>query len=409
MSAYDVVIVGGGQGGAQAALALRANGFAGSIAIVGDEPAAPYDRTTLTKQYLSGEKTAEEIALLPADAWQDKAVELVLGQRVESIDASARAAVTTGGRTLNFERLIWAAGARPRLLTCDGADLEGVHTLRAQSDVDHLRSQLAEAQRIIIVGGGYLGLEAAASLRTLGKSVCVLEAESRVLARVAGAALSSFYEGEHRRRGVDIRTNAKVSRLEGKSGRVDGVALSDGEVLEADLVIVAIGVLPNIEALRAAGAAGDNGVRVDEQCRTSLEHVFAIGDCAEHRNRFAGDAWIRAECVQNASDQAATAADALMGGGEIYNKAPRFWSDQYDLKLLSAGFARDYDEEIVRGDPLSGSFSIAYLRSGVLVAVDSVNCVKDHTQARALVTRGVKPDRARLADPQTPLKQVEAS
>jgi 3-phenylpropionate/trans-cinnamate dioxygenase ferredoxin reductase subunit len=260
---------------------------------------------------------------------------------------------------------------------------------------------------VAIVGGGYIGLEAAAVLTGLGKSVVLLEAADRVLSRVAGAPVARFYEAEHRARGVEIRTGVSVERIEGER-RASGVRLGGGEVVPADLVIVAIGIDAAAGPLLAAGAAGANGVDVDAFCRTSLPDIYAIGDCAAHENAFAGGARVRLESVQNAHDQAATAAKAILGEPEPYAAVPWFWSNQYDLKLQTVGLAHGHDETIVRGDPAARSFSVIYLRRGRVAALDCINAVKDYVQGRRLVAEGVAADPALLADAAVPLKEIAA-
>jgi 3-phenylpropionate/trans-cinnamate dioxygenase ferredoxin reductase subunit len=403
----DVVIVGAGHGGAQAAIALRQNGFAGTVLVIGREPELPYERPPLSKEYLAREKTFERITIRPAAFWADKAITMLLGHEVTAVDPAAHALVLGNGRTVRYGSLIWATGGDPRRLSCEGGDLAGVHAVRTRADVDRLMGELdAGAKRAVVIGGGYIGLEAAAVLTKLGCHVTLLEALPRVLARVAGAALSAFYEAEHRAHGVDLRTGVLVDRLEGEGGQVTGVRLADGTVLPADLVIVGIGIIPSVEALRAAGAEGANGVTVDAQCRTSLPDVYAIGDCAAHANGFADGAVIRLESVQNANDMGTTAAKSICGAPVPYHAVPWFWSNQYDLKLQTVGLSTGHDDVVVRGDPATRSFSVIYLKAGKVVALDCVNMVKDYVQGRKLVEVGavIAPDR--LADSATPLKEL---
>ena len=259
---------------------------------------------------------------------------------------------------------------------------------------------------MVVVGGGYIGLELAAVLTELGKTVTVLEAQDRVLARVAAEPLSRFYEAEHRARGVELRLGVTVDCIEGRNGAVSGVRLADGTLLACEMVIVGIGITPSVEPLIAAGAAGDNGVMVDEHCRTTLPDVFAVGDCAAHRNDFAGGDIIRLESIQNASDQAATAAKALMGSPERYQAVPWFWSNQYDIRLQTVGLSSGADDVLVRGDVAARSFSVIYLKAGRVIALDCVNATRDYVQGRKLVERGSMPDRAQLADPATALSAL---
>ena len=413
MSSYDVLIVGAGHGGAQAALALRQQKFAGTIALLGDEPDPPYERPPLSKEYLSGEKTFERILIRPHAFWGERDVTLLLGHRVVSVEAHAHTVTLEDGATIGYDTLIWATGGSPRRLSCPGHDLVGVHGVRTRADVDRMMGELDGVTNVVVIGGGYIGLEAAAVLTKFGKKVTVLEALDRVLARVAGEPLSRFYEAEHRAHGVDVRLGAKVDGLvgcqamgENEPARVTGVHMEGGEVLPAEMVIVGIGIVPAVEPLLAAGAAGGNGVAVDAQCRTSLPDVFAIGDCAAHANDFARGATIRLESVQNANDQASLVARTILGASDPYHAVPWFWSNQYDLKLQTVGLSTGHDQVVVRGVPETRSFSIVYLREGKVIALDCVNAVKDYVQGRALVTGGVAVPAESLADPAVPLKSL---
>ena len=305
METRDVIIVGSGHGGAQAAIALRQNGFEGSVLMVSRDSELPYERPPLSKEYLSGDKPFERILIRPEQFWSDKNIELRLGTEVVAIDPAMHEVALGDGESIGYSKLIWAAGGAPRALTCSGADLKGVHAVRTRSDVDTLMQELGDgAKKAVVVGGGYIGLEAAAVLRKLDCEVTLLEAQPRVLARVAGEELSAFYQAEHRAHGVDLRLETMVDCLEGEDGRVARVRLHDGSAIDADLVIVGIGIVPSVEPLAKAGAVCSNGVDVDGSCRTSLEDVFAIGDCAAHRSRWAQDAVLRIESVQNANDMA---------------------------------------------------------------------------------------------------------
>lgn len=401
----DVVIVGAGHGGAQAAIALRQNKFAGSITLIGDEPEPPYERPPLSKEYFQGEKSFERILIRPAAFWEDRNVEMLLGRRVVSVDAGVRSVTTGDGETIGYGQLIWSTGGSPRTLGCAGNDLAGVHTVRTRADTDRMVAELPGVTTAVVIGGGFIGLEAAAVLTRSGKKVVLLETLDRVLARVSGEDLSRFYETEHRARGVDIRLNAAVDCIEG-TGKVSGVRLRDGQLLPAEMVIVGIGIVPAIEPLIAAGADGGNGVTVDAQCRTSLPDIFAIGDCALHGNQFAGDAPIRLESVQNATDQATVVAKTIIGQQSAYNAVPWFWSDQYDLRLQTVGLATGYDATVLRGNPASRSFSVVYLKQGRVIALDCVNMTRDYAQGRKLVVERRSPDLAKLADAETSLKDL---
>ena len=406
---FDVVIVGAGHGGAQAAIALRQAKFAGSILMIGDEPEPPYERPPLSKDYLSGDRSFERILIRPEAFWRDRDVTMRLATRVEAVDPVAHRVTTDDGRSIGYGRLVWATGGSPRRLTCDGHDLTGLHTVRTRADADRLMAELPDVRRAVVVGGGYIGLEAAAVLAKAGKAVTLLEAQDRVLARVAGEALSRFYEAEHRAHGVDVRLGVTVACVHGEGGRVTAVDLTDGTRIAADLVIVGIGIVPVVAPLLAAGADGGNGVAVDAGCRTSLPDVYAIGDCALHANAFADGAQMRVESVHNANDQASVVARRIVGEDAVYRATPWFWSNQYDLKLQTVGLSVGFDAAVLRGDPAARSFSVIYLRDGRVVALDCVNAVKDYVQGRKLVEAGAVIDPARLADAATPLKDMLAT
>lgn len=406
---YGVLIVGAGHGGAQAAILLRQFGFSASIGLAGAEPDLPYERPPLSKDYLAGKKAFERMLIRPAPFWAERDIGLLPNSRIASIDTTVRQARTTSGSNIAFDKLIWAAGGVPRRLACPGHDLEGVHVIRCREEVDAIRAELASACRVAIIGGGYIGLEAAAVLGSLGKDVVIVEAQDRPLARVSGREISDFFEAEHRARGVDLRLSETVTSIEGRHGRASAVRLESGERIETDLVIVGIGIAPNVAPLLDAGAAEGNGVRVDQYCRTSLPGVYAIGDCAEHENVFAGGAPVRIESVQNAHDQAATAVKAILGAPEPYRSVPWFWSNQYDLRLQTVGLSIGHDATVLRGDPAARSFSLVYLRQGRVVALDCVNATRDYAQGRKLVAEGASPDPSALADPSIPLKTLAAA
>lgn len=402
---YDVVIVGAGHGGAQAAIALRQNKFEGSIAMIGDEPELPYERPPLSKEYFQGEKVFERILIRPASFWEDRNVAMLLNRRVVSVDPAAHSVTTGDGATIGYGQLIWATGGSPRRIGCSGNDLAGVHTVRTRADADRMIAELGGVTTAVVIGGGYIGLEAAAVLTKFGKKVVLLEALDRVLARVAGEPLSRFYEAEHRAHGVEVRLGAAVECIEG-TDQVTGVRMQDGEVIPAQMVIVGIGIVPAVEPLIAAGAQGGNGVTVDHQCRTSLPDIFAIGDCAMHSNRFADDMPIRLESVQNANDQATLVAKTILGQDLTYDAVPWFWSNQYDLKLQTVGLSTGFDATVVRGDPAARSFSVVYLKEGRVIALDCVNATKDFVQGRKLVVDRLSPDVDRMRDPATALKEL---
>lgn len=407
MGSADIVIVGSGHGGAQAAIALRQQGFAGSILMIGRDPEPPYERPPLSKEYLAGEKPFERILIRPPPFWAEKGVALRPGTSVTRVDPQAKELTVSGGATISYGTLIWAAGGDPRRLSCPGGDLGGIHTVRHKADVDRLRGELeAGGSRVVVIGGGYIGLEAAAVLRKLGCEVVLLEAMERVLGRVAGEDIAHFYEEEHRRRGVDLRTGVSIEALEGDGDRVTGVRLEGGETIDCDMLVVGIGIVPAVGPLIAAGAAGSNGVDVDPFCRTSLPAVYAIGDCAAHANSYAHGAVIRLESVQNAHDMAATVARAICGDPQPYDALPWFWSNQYDLRLQTAGLSAGHDTTVLRGDPAERSFSVVYLREDKVVALDCVNRTKDYAQGRRLVENRAIIDPEKLLDAERPLKEI---
>jgi 3-phenylpropionate/trans-cinnamate dioxygenase ferredoxin reductase component len=411
MKQADVVIVGAGHGGAQCAIALRQGGFTGSIAMIGREPEPPYERPPLSKEYFAREKTFDRLYIRPPAFWDEKGVELILSTEVTAVDPAAKTATLSNGDVIAYGKLVWATGGDPRRLSCSGAELAGVHPVRTRADCDQLMGEIDGGVRnVVVIGGGYIGLEAAAVLTKLGCKVTLLEALPRVLARVAGEELSAFYEKEHRDHGVDLRTGVAVDCLEGtpgiEGGRVTGVKLADGTVLPADAVIVGIGIVPAVGALIAAGASGGNGVDIDEYCRTSLPDIYAIGDCAAFAADYAGGTVMRVESVQNANDQATCVAKGILGDPQHYKAFPWFWSNQYDLRLQTAGLSVGYDQTVLRGNPDERAFSVVYLKGGKVIALDCVNMVKDYVQGRKLVEAGATPDLERLADASVPLKDL---
>ncbi len=408
MARYDVLIVGGGHGGAQAAIALRQAKFEGSIAIVGDEAEYPYERPPLSKDYFAGEKPFERIMIRPAAFWGERRIEMLLGKRVDAVDAAGHIVTTADGEAIGYGQLIWATGGSPRWMQCEGANLPGVHYVRNRGDVDGILAGLSDVTDVAIIGGGYIGLEAAAVLSKMGKQVTLLEAMDRVLARVAGEPLSRFYEAEHRAHGVDVRLGVQVAAIEGAE-LVTGVKLADDTVIPAQLLIVGIGIIPSVGALLTAGAAGGGGVDVDKYCRTSLPDIFAIGDCAAHANDFAGGAVMRVESVQNANDMANAVAKTIAGEQTAYFAVPWFWSNQYDLRLQTVGLSVDYDATVLRGDPATRSFSVIYLKQGKVIALDCVNMVKDYVQGKILVVEGMSFMPDQLADTSVTLKELVAN
>ena len=396
----DVLIVGAGQAGAQAAITLRQEGYGGTITMVGEEADLPYERPPLSKEYLAGDRPPERLLLRPPAFWAERRVEILTSTRILRVGDGV--AVAEDGRQFRFGKLIWAAGGHARRLSCPGADLGGVHVIRTRHDDDNLRADLLTAERVVVIGGGYVGLEAAAVLRKQGKAVTLVEAQTRLLARVAAPPVSDHYLAVHQSHGVEVLLHAQVEALEGDT-RVTGVRLEDGRVLPADVVIVGIGLIPSIAPL------GLDALEVDGHGRTRLPGIYAIGDCATHQSRYAGHVLIRLESVQNAVDMAKAAALHILHGdaAKPYEACPWFWSNQYDLKLQTVGLSIGHDETVVRGDPESGSWSLVYLRGGAVIALDCINNARDYVQGKALVERGARIAPALLADAAVPLKQME--
>jgi 3-phenylpropionate/trans-cinnamate dioxygenase ferredoxin reductase component len=398
----QIVIVGGGQAGAHAVDTLRRKGFTGSLTLVGAEPYLPYQRPPLSKKYLSGALEQERLLLKAPPFYSEHRVDVRLGRKAVRIERDARQLHLDDGASLGYDALLLATGSTPRQITAPGAHLTGVHYLRTIADVERIRPTLTAGKRLVIVGGGYIGLEVAATAREAGLEVTVLEMADRVMNRVTCCEVSSFYEAEHTRHGVRIVCNARVQAFEGE-GSFRAVVCEDGSVYPADLAIVGIGVVPVDELARGAGLECSNGIVVDQHCRTSDPHIFAAGDCTYHPSIHYGR-HMRLESVDNAFEQAASAALNMLGTPTPHDKVPWFWSDQYDLKMIIVGLCQGHDAVVMRGSPASRSFSACYLYRGELVAIDTVNSPKDQMAARKLVAARARPDPARLGDPTVPLK-----
>ena len=398
-----VVIIGGGQAGGQAALMLRQNDFQGSITIVGDEPYVPYERPPLSKGYLAGDVGEERMFMRPATFYAEKDIVLMQGVTATRIDRAARVVHLQDGRTLPYTKLVFATGGRVRKMTCPGADLPGVNYLRNIDDVKSFRERMVAGTKLVIVGGGYIGLEVAAVAIKRGCMVTVLEMLPLVLNRVVAPEMSAFYTDVHRTAGVDIRTSTGVTAFEG-NGRVERVRCGD-VVIDADLVIVGIGIIPNVELAAEAGLALDNGIVVDDCARTADPAIFAAGDCTNHPNDVVGSR-LRLESVPNALSQGKAAALSILGKPEPMHEVPWFWSDQYDLKLQMTGLSRPGDTVVIRGSMAERKFSACYLRDGVFVACQSVNMAKDFIQSKKLIADRARPDSGRLADPTIALRDL---
>ena len=402
----NIAIIGAGQAAVQAIDTLRRKGFAGNLIIVGNEPWLPYQRPPLSKKYLAGALERERLLLRPQQFYEQYSVEVRSGRSVEEILRREQRIRLDDGSTLPYDALLLATGCRPRLLEVPGADLKGVHTLRTIADADRIRGGLSAGGRLVIVGGGYVGLEVAATARELGLMVTVLEMADRVMSRVTCPAVSVLYEAEHARHGVAIHCNIRVRALAAHGdGRVRGVVTEDGSEYPADMVLIGVGVMPAVELAAAAGLVCENGVVVDEYCRTSDPAIYAAGDCTNHPSLHYGRR-LRLESVDNAFEQGTSAALNLLGMTTAHDKVPWFWSDQYDLKLVIVGIGQGYDSVVLRGDPAARAFSACYLRAGELIALDSINTPKDQMAARKLIPARVRPDPQRLAEADIALKDV---
>jgi len=393
---HGLVVVGGSYAAAQIAASAREQGYAEPIRIVSEEPRGPYQRPPLSKGYLAGKVLPAALPLRSEAFYRDSKVELILGARAESIDLSGRSVVLSDGRRLAFDRLALATGARPRPLPVPGGGLEGVLFLRSLADADALRTRLAEATDVVIVGAGFIGLEFASVAVAAGKKVTVVEMQDRVLARAVAPGLAAFIADVHRAKGLDIRLGATVKELRGNR-RVESVICGDGTSIRADLVLLAIGVIPNVELAQAAGLACQDGIIVDRFATTSDPRIVSAGDCTRHPSAYA-DQPLRLESVQNALDQAKTAAATISGVAKPYDTVPWFWSDQYDLKLQMVGLAAGHDSAVTRGTPSDGRFSVFYYRRGSLIAIDSVNKPGEHMLGRKLLTARLSPTPEQAAD-----------
>jgi 3-phenylpropionate/trans-cinnamate dioxygenase ferredoxin reductase subunit len=401
-----VIIIGAGEAGGQAAISLRQGGYDGRIVVIGDEPYVPYERPPLSKSFLAGETELERMFMRAPEFYPHNRIELLPSRRVVAIRRSAKAVTLDGGETMTYGKLILATGGRARRLACPGADLAGVSYLRSIADVLGYRDRLIPGARLVVVGGGYIGLEVAAVAVKRGCAVTVLETLPRVLARVVAPEMSAFYTDVHRAAGVRVQTGARVTAFEG-SGHVRRVLCDDGGAHEADLVIVGIGIVPNIELASAAGLTVDDGIVVDEFTQTDDPDIYAIGDCSNHPNPTLGRR-LRLESVPNALGQGKAAASRVLGKAEPYDEVPWFWSDQYDLKLQMTGISDPGDRVVIRGSVAERKFSACYLRDGVFVACNAVNMAKDFLQSKKLVAAQAKIDPARLTDASVALKDLTA-
>ena len=404
-----ILIVGGGQAGMQIAFTLRDEGFTGSITLVGEEPHGPYQRPPLSKAFLTGDADVESLELRSPQLYVDNAITVISDERVESLSWGAEhgVAVTSTGRELAFDKLALTTGSTPRRLPIEGGELAGVLYLRDLADAEALKARWAEAQNVVVVGGGFIGLEVAAGARKAGKTVTVLEAADRLIARAVSPVTSEFYRAAHERRGTAVRLSAQIARFVGAGGTVSGVELADGEVIPADIVMVGIGVIARGELAEQLGLETQNGaIVVDRYARTSDPRVVAAGDATLLPHPLTGEGQVRLESVQNAVDQAKTAALSLLGRDEPYRAVPWFWSDQADLKLQIAGLSTGYDQTVLRGNPEDESFSLLYYRDGRLIAVDAVNQVSDYMAVRKALGNGLTIPAEAAADAAVALKTL---
>jgi 3-phenylpropionate/trans-cinnamate dioxygenase ferredoxin reductase subunit len=397
-----IAILGGGQAGAQAIDTLRREGFAGRLVLIGNEPHLPYQRPPLSKQFLAGEMAADRLPFRHQTFYDQHRVELKLGTPATRIEPAAQRVSLADGQQVHYDRLLLCSGARSRELGSPGADLPGVHYLRGIADVNALRDRIVRGARVVIIGGGYIGLETAATARKLGCAVTVLEMADRVMNRVVASSVSEYFAHEHRTQGIKIICGARVMRLEGTRS-VERVVCTNGNSYEADLLIVGVGAVPNAELAAAAGLACDNGIVVDEHCRTSHPSIFAAGDCANQPSlRF--EMRVRLESVDNAFEQGKSAALNMLDRPTVHDRIPWFWSDQFDNKMLIVGLSQGFDQQVLRGDPATRSFSVCYLKGAELIAIEAINHSKDYMAARKLIGARVRPHIGKLADPNVALK-----
>jgi 3-phenylpropionate/trans-cinnamate dioxygenase ferredoxin reductase subunit len=403
-----IVIAGAGHAGGSAAAILRQLGWMGAITLVGEEPLPPYQRPPLSKAWLKGEATADSLALRPGKFYSDATIDLRLGIRAVEVDRTAKTVALSDGGTLTYDFLILALGARARRLPLPGVELDGVLELRSAADADRLKAALRPGAKLAVIGGGYIGLEAAASARALGAEVIIIERESRVLARVACPILSEFFQTFHRSQGVTIEVDAQVAALEGIGGRITGVRLGDGRVIPCDAALIGVGAVANDELAREAGLACQNGIVVDLAARTDDPAIFAIGDCTS-RPLPLYERTGRLESVPNALEQAKQAAAMICGKPPPTPEVPWFWSDQYDLRLQIAGMPFDTSEIVVRGDLAAGKFALFHLQpDGTVQAVEAVNAAPEFMGGRRIIAKRKRLTRARIEDMSISMQELAA-
>jgi 3-phenylpropionate/trans-cinnamate dioxygenase ferredoxin reductase subunit len=399
-----VVIVGAGHAAGQVVATLKQKKFAGTICLIGEESYLPYQRPPLSKKYLAGELPAERLHFKADSFYDDSNIEVHLDTRIEHIDRTRNLVRSDSGVEFPYNSLVLSLGAHPRHLDLPGVELGGVHYLRTIRDVDAIRGDMQPGRRMVIVGAGYIGLEVAAVAVQLGVDVTVVEMLDRVMSRVVSEAVSEFYQKKHEEHGVKLLLSTGIKDFSG-DGRVHAVDLTDGTRIEADLVVIGIGVVPNTDLATDAGLQVGNGIVVDDRCRSSDPEIYAVGDCTFHPNDVLGHQ-VRLESVHNALEQAKTAAANICGEEQRYKQVPWFWSDQYDLKLQIAGLSQDYDQTVIRGNPADRSFSCLYLNGGRLIAVDAINNPRDFMQSKKLIAERAVIDVSLLADSTVELKEM---
>ncbi len=400
----SMIIVGGGQAGAQAVDTLRREGFTGRLVLICEEPELPYQRPPLSKKFLSAELAADRLLFRHRSFYQEHGVELMLGVRAVRLDPSQRQIELSDGQTLAYGQLLLCLGAVARRITCPGADLLGVHYLRNLADVAPLRAAFKPGARAVVIGGGYIGLETAATARKMGCEVTVLEMADRVMNRVVSSCVSQYFAQVHQTHGIDLKCGVRVVAVEGRE-RAEYVLCADGRRFAADIVVVGVGAIANTELAESAGLACDDGICVDEYCSTSVPGIYAAGDCTNHPSPRFGRR-VRLESVDNAFEQSKTAALNMLGRPTVHDRVPWFWSDQFDNKMLIVGLTYGHDTQVVRGDPKSRSFSVCYLKERELLAVEAVNHSKDYMAARKLIAERAVMDPAKLADLNIDLKEA---
>ena len=401
------IIIGAGHAGSQAAISLRQEGYAGEIILINDETDIPYHKPPLSKSYLKAPEGGG-LVLRPEQAYRDNNIEMLFGHRVDAVSFADKTVTLDDGRVLNWSELIFATGARARVPNLPGMELEGVFTLRRMEDARRIAAAMPDVENVVIIGGGFIGLEMAHSAIALGKKTVLIEAAPRVLGRSVATHVSAHVEARSRAANIALFTSLGVTAIEGENGRVTGVKAADGTIFPADMVVIGTGAVPNVELAATAGLAIDNGIAVDENLRTSASHVYAIGDCVSYDHFHAGRR-VRLESVQNATDQAKHVARTIVGREAPFREVAWFWSDQGDMKLQTAGLSFDADRHILSGNPEENAFSIFHFAGDRLVAVDSINRPADHMIARRLLAAGINPSEADIAAGAARLKEMLAA